>query len=257
MRRLLSMYARIGRVYWSWAPHLLLLAAIVFLPIGLVSALATEVDVEAIEIDSAIKVAALIGAIGAITATSLLGEVFYSGAIAIGLTHPEDQHRPPMLAMARRINYRRLIVIDIVYVAMVLLGLVAFIVPGVLLFIYLGLAGPVVEIEERTIRQAFRRSLSLVRGNFWFVFFVLAPIEILGDVVGEYLGHLVHELFADTFVGTWLAETVASSVLSPLFAVAVVLLTLDLIHRKDGDGPTLRRRPGRVDPAVADPAVAA
>lgn len=245
------MYARIGRVYWSWAPHLLLLAAIVFLPIGLVSALATEVDLNSINVDSAIKAAALVGAIGAITATSLLGEVFYSGAIAIGLTHPEHEERPPMLAMARRINFLRLIVIDIVYVALVLLGLAALVVPGVLVFIYLSLAGPVVEIEERTIRQAFRRSLSLVRGNFWFVLFVLAPIEIAGDVVGEYLGHLIHDLFADSFVGTWLAETVSSSVLSPLFAVAVVLLTLDLIHRKDGDGPVLRRRPKRIEPAVA------
>ena len=251
MRRIISTYGRIGRVYISWAPHLLLLAAIVFLPIGLVSALATEIEVDSLSIDSAIKVAALVGVIGAITATSLLGEVFYSGAIAIGLTHPEHEERPPMRAMARRINYRRLIVIDIVYVVLVLIGLAALVIPGVLVFIYLGLAGPVVEIEERTIRQAFRRSLSLVRGNFWFVFFVLAPIEIAGDVVGEFLGHLVHELLGESFLGTWLAETVASSVLSPLYAVAVVLITIELIHRKDGDGPTLRRRPGKVERPVA------
>jgi hypothetical protein len=251
LRELASFYVRIVRVYWSWAPTLLLLAAIVFLPLGLIGAVATEIDVESIDLDSAIKVAALIGAIGAVTATSLLGEVFYSGAIAIGLTHPEHEHPPKLREIARRINYRRLIVIDILYVALVLLGMVAFIIPGVLIFVYLGLAGPVVEIEERTVRQAFRRSFELVHGRFWFVFLVLAPIEILGDAVGEYLGHAIHELFADSFLGTWLAESASSSVLSPLFAVAVVLLTLDLIERKDGSAPTLKRKPAPIPPVPA------
>lgn len=251
LRELGSFYLRIVRVYWSWAPTLLLLAAIVFLPLGLIGAIATEIDIDTANIDSALEVAALIGAIGAITATSLLGEVFYSGAIAIGLTHPEHEHPPKLREMARRINYRRLIVIDILYVALVLLGMAALIVPGVLVFVYLGLAGPVVEIEERTIRGALRRSFELVRGRFWFVFWVLAPIEILGDTVGEYLGHLIHEVLSDSFVGTWLAETASSSVLSPLFAVAVVLLTLDLIERKDGTAPKLKRQPAPIAPVPA------
>lgn len=253
VRKLGSMYARIGRVYWSWAPTLLLLAAIVFLPLGLVGAVATEIDLDSIDVDSAAELAVLIGAIGAITATSLLGEVFYSGAIAISLTHPAHDHPPKLREIARRVNYRRLIVIDIVYVALVLVGLAAFLIPGLLIFIYLGLAGPVVEIEERTIRQAFRRSLSLVRGNFWLVFFVLAPVEIAGDVIGEYLGHLIHEALYDHFIGTWLAETVSSSVLSPIYAVAVVLLTLDLIEQKDGTAPALKHQPA----PVAKPAVSA
>jgi hypothetical protein len=251
LRELGLFYMRIVRVYWSWAPTLLLLAAIVFLPLGLIGAIATEIEIDPDNVDNALEVAALVGAIGAITATSLLGEVFYSGAIAIGLTHPEHEHPPRLREIARRINYRRLIVIDLLYVALVLLGMAALIVPGVLVFVYLGLAGPVVEIEERTIRGAFRRSIELVRGRFWFVFFVLAPIEILGDAVGEYLGHLIHDVLADSFVGTWLAETVSSSVLSPLFAVAVVLLTLDLIERRDGSAPTLKRKPAPVAPVPA------
>ena len=250
MRRLLSIYARIGRVYWSWAPTLLLLAAIVFLPLGLLGALASEVDVDSLSIDSAAKVAALAGAVTAGTATSLIGEVFYSGAIAIGLTHPKDEKPPSLREIARRINYKRLIAIDIVYVALVLLGMLAFLVPGVLIFVYLGLAGPVVEIEERTVRQALRRSYELVRGSFWLVFFVLAPIEIAGDLVGEYLGHLVHDLLGESFLGSWLAETVSSSVLSPLFAVAAVLLTLELIERRDGSAPALKHQPSPGEPAV-------
>jgi len=143
-RKLVSMYARIGRVYWSSAPTLLLLAAIAFLPLGLIGAIATEIDLDSIEVDSAAELAALVGAIGAVTATSLLGEVFYSGAIAIGLTHPEHEHPPKLREIARRISYRRLIIIDLLYVGLVLAGLAAFVIPGVLVLIYLGLAGPVV-----------------------------------------------------------------------------------------------------------------
>lgn len=249
LRELAALYLRIGRVYVSWFPTLMLLAAIVFLPLGLLGALAAQVEVDALDLDSALKVAALLGAISAIAATSLLGEVFYSGAIAIGLTHPRHEHPPKLREMARRINYRRLIVIDLIYVVLVLAGLAALIVPGVLAFIYLGLSGPVVEIEERTVRQALRRSFDLVRGNFWLVFFVLVPIELLGEALGEFLGEGIHQL-SHGFLGEWLAETVSSSVLSPLFAVACVLLTLELIHRRDGEAPPLKHQPAPVEPAV-------
>jgi hypothetical protein len=250
LRELASLYARIFRVYVAWFPTLMLLAAIVFLPLGLLGALTDQIDTSSISIDSIGKVAALIGLITAVSATSLLGEVFYSGAIAIGLTHARDQHPPKLREIARRINYRRLIVIDILYVALVILGLAALVLPGVLLFIYIGLAGPVVEIEERTIRQAFRRSFDLVRGNFWLVFLVLAPIEIVGEALGEFLGEAIHELIHG-FIGDWLAETVSSSVLSPLFAVAIVLLTLELIHRRDGSAPPLKHRPQPVESTVS------
>jgi hypothetical protein len=248
LRRLGSVYARIGRVYWSWLPTLLLLAVIVFLPLGLIDAISTELDVESMDLDSGIKIAALIGAIGALTATSLLGEVFYSGAIAIGLTHPENERPPGLREMARRINYKRLILIDLIYVLLVVVGLLAFVVPGALAFVYFGLAGPVVEIEKRTVRDALRRSVSLVRGSFWLVFLVLVPIEVVGDGIGEFCGHQVHDLLGDSFFATWIAESVATSIFSPLFAVAVVLLTLDLIKRKDGSAPTLNRRPGPKTP---------
>ncbi len=251
MRRLLAIYARIGRVYWAWLPTLLLLAAIVFLPLGLIASLAVEIELSSFGFGSVWTVALLGGAIMALVATSLLGEVFFSGAIAIGLTQPQHERPPRLREIARRINYRRLIVVDVLYVALVVLGMVALVIPGMLAFVYLGLAGPVVEIEDRTVRQALRRSLQLVRGNFWLVLLVLAPIQIAGEVAGEFLGHLVHEALGDTFLGSWLAETVSSSVLSPIFAVACVLLTLELIDRKDGSAPTLRHQPAPVEMAAS------
>jgi hypothetical protein len=235
-RRLGSFYGRIASTYRSKAGSLLLLATIVFIPIGFLDALTAGVDVETLDPGSLIKLAAAIGAVAAITMTGLLGEVFYSGAVAVSLTHPAHEKAPSIAEVARRLDYRRLILVDIAYVALVIVGLVAFFIPGILVFVWFGLAGPVVELEGRPVVAALRRSASLVRHNFWLVFLVLAPVELVGDAVGELVGHLVHGALGDTFFATWMAESAANIVFTPVFAVAAVLLTLDLIAAKDGAG---------------------
>ncbi|HEV2726877.1 MAG TPA: hypothetical protein VGV34_01210, partial [Solirubrobacterales bacterium] len=173
------------------------------------------------------------------------GEVFFSGAIAVSLTHARGEKPPSLREIARRLNYGRLIAVDLLFVAIVAVGLVLGLIPGVLAFIWLALAGPVVEIEERSALGALKRSLQLVRGSFWLVFLVIAPIEIAGDAIGSGLAALVHEALGHTFVATWLAEALADAALSPVFAVAAVLLTVDLIAEKDGESaaPPLRSAP--------------
>lgn len=242
-RKLASLYARIGRTYWSWAPSLLLLGAIVFIPLGLLDALAITVDVDSLDLTSGIKIAALVVAVGALTATSLLGEVFYSGAVAISLTHPDGDRPPSVREIARRLKYGRLIAVDLVYVLIVAVGLLLLFVPGVLAFVWLGLAGPIVEIEDRSVRGALARSWHLVRGNFWLVFLILAPVEIVGDAVGEGIGELIHGALGDSLLATWLAESLSNIAFAPVFAVAAVLLTLELIREKDGAGPRLNSAP--------------
>ncbi|MGV1048439.1 MAG: hypothetical protein ACOYD4_07945 [Solirubrobacterales bacterium] len=244
LRRLGASYARIGRTYRSWAPAILLLAVVVFVPLGLLDALALQVDVESLDLDSGLKLAALVAAVAVVTTTGLLGEVFFAGAVAISLTYPEHDRPPPLSHIARRLNYRRLIVVDVLYVVMVVIGLVLLVVPGALVFVLFGLAGPAVELEERTVRGAFARSFQLVRTDFWLVFWVLVPIELVGDALGEGIVHLAHDLLGDTFLASWLAEAASNTILSPLFAVAAVLLTVELINRKDGSGPRLNSAPG-------------
>lgn len=250
LRKLGSIYADIGRTYWSWGPSLLLLAAIVFIPLGLLDSVSATLDVDSLNLDSGVKIAALIAAVSALTATSLIGEVFYSGAVAISLTHPRHERPPSLREIARRLDYRRLIAVDIAYVLIVVVGLLLFLVPGVLAFVWFGLAGPVVELEKHSVRGALRRSWQLVRGSFWLVLLVLGPIEIVGDAGGELLGEAVHNVLGHTFFATWLADFVANVFLTPVFAVAAVLLTLDLIAEKDGSGPQLNPRPAP-EPAPA------
>jgi thiamine transporter ThiT len=113
-------------------------------------------------------------------------------------------------------------------------------VPGVAAFVLLGLAGPAVELEERTVGGAFARSFRLVRSDFWLVFWVLIPIELAGDVLGSFAEHLAHDLLGDHFFSTWLSESVTNILFSPVFAIAAVLLTTRLITALDGSGPRIR-----------------
>jgi hypothetical protein len=246
--RVASLYLGIARTYRAWGSSILVLALAVFVPLGLIDSLVANVDVDALDLSSGIKVFAVILAVGAITTTGLLGEVFFSGAVAVSLTNPEHERPPRVREIARRLRYGRLIAVDIVYVVIVAAGLLLFVVPGALAFVWLGLAGPVVELEERTVRGSLRRSWQLVRGNFWFVFWVLVPVEIVGDALGEAVGGLVHSVLGHSFWAGWVAESLSNVVLSPIFAIAAVLLAIELIAARDGDGPRLNRSP---EPVVA------
>ena len=71
--------------------------------------------------------------------------------------------------MARELRYARPIAIDLIYVVLVAVGVLLLVVPGVLAFVLLGLAGPAVELEDRSVRGALVRSFRLVRTDFWLV----------------------------------------------------------------------------------------
>ncbi len=239
---LLSIYARIGRTYWRWAPSLLLLAVVVFIPLGFLHAITVNADVGSLGFSAGFKLLAAIAAVLAIAATGLIGEVFYTGAVAISLTRPRDGRPPSLREIATTIDYGTLVAVDLIYGALVAVGLVAFFVPGILAFVWLGLAAPVVEIEHRGIRAAFRRSVRLVRGRFWLVALVLIPLEIAGDGLTEWIGSLTHDLFASELLSEWLADLLANVAFTPFYAVAAVLLTVDLIREKGG-GAELHSEP--------------
>lgn len=239
-RRVAATYAGIWRIYRDWWGAILVLGVVVFVPLGLLDAAAAQVDVDSLDLDSGIKVFALVATAGAVATTGLLGEVFFAGAIALSLTHPEGDRPPPLRHLARRISYGRLIVLDIAYVVVVAIGLLLLVAPGVAAFVLLGLAGPAVELEHRTVRGAFARSFRLVRGDFWLVFWVLVPIELVGDGLGSAAEQLSHHLLGESFWATWLSEAVTNILLSPAFAIAAVLLATRLISAVEGSGPQVR-----------------
>jgi ABC-type sugar transport system permease subunit len=254
--QLTSIYARIGRTYWHWAPSLLLLALVVFIPLGLIHAAAFEADLSALDLGDGLAVLAIAGAVLALAATGLVGEIFYTGAVSILLTHPHDGRPPSLREIAGMVKYKPLIAIDLLYGAMVAVGLVLFFFPGVLVFVWLGLAAPVVEIEHRGVRDAFQRSVRLVRHKFWIVALVLIPIELVGDGLTAVAADATHGLFASELLCEWLADIVANVAFTPFYAVAAVLLTVDLIREK-GDSVELHATPAAHRSPAGKPGAAA
>jgi len=240
---ILSVYAGIGRTYARWAPSLLLLALIVFIPLGLIHALAVHAEIGSFDVDSVVEITAAAVAVIALAVTGLIGEVFYTGAVAISLTHPHDGRPPTLRETAHMVDYGPLIAIDLIYGVAVALGLVFFVVPGILAFVWLGLAAPVVEIEHRGVRAALARSVRLVRGKFLVVAAVMIPIEIVGDGLTSIATVLTHDLLGETLLSEWLADVLSNLAFTPFFAVAAVLLTVDRIREKEGAVVELHSKP--------------
>jgi len=240
---LVSIYVRIGRTYLRWAPSLLLLAVVVFIPIGLVHAITIDADIGSLDLSGGLKLVAAAAALLALTATGLVGEVFYTGAVAISLTHSREGRPPSLRQIASMVNYGPLIAVDLIYSALVSVGFVFFFAPGVLVYVWLGLAAPVVEIERRGIRASFARSARLVRGKFWVVALVLIPIEIAGDVLTDIATSLTHGLLASELLCEWMADVLFNVAFTPFYAVAAVLLTVDRIGSVDGGVVELHSKP--------------
>jgi hypothetical protein len=75
---------------------------------------------------------------------------------------------------------------------------------------------------------------------------VLIPVEIVGDAANDALVGAAHNLVGHGLLAAWVGESVGNIVTAPVASVAIVLLTLDLIHHRDGDAPRLKRRPDAV-----------
>jgi hypothetical protein len=224
-----GIYARTARIYWRRAGYLLILGVAVFVPLGLLDSLANqagEIDAGNVDELSGLGNIALATGFIAQAITSLLGEVFYAGAVALALAGDEGSDPPSLGSVARRLAYLRLIAVDIIFGVAVVIGLVALIIPGIVLFTWFALAGPVVELEGAGVRAAFRRSRQLVRGRFWTVLLVLLPITLASEALSSASLELVHLVIHSPFLSDWVGEAIANIALSPFYAVAAVLMTL-------------------------------
>jgi hypothetical protein len=140
---------------------------------------------------------------------SVLGAVFLSGFLCriVGQIENGDK-RPSLWPVARSLPWSRLIRADLLVFVLVVLGVIALVIPGLILFCLYSLAGPVIEIENRPVWAALRRSAHLVRPHFWWVALIAAvplllPIrlQVGGDEQGSHgVGHIVEEIVVHGFV---------------------------------------------------------
>jgi hypothetical protein len=113
----------------------------------------------------------------------------------------------------------------------VFLGVLAFIVPGLILLTQWAVAAPVVVIEKRTAIEAIGRSRQLVRGHGWQVFSVLVVTLMIVLIADAVLGAAAASI-SDTRGAFAIANFVARVLTGPIFALASAVLYLELLKLK-------------------------
>ena len=123
----------------------------------------------------------------------------------------------------------RLAAADVLLALATLVGLVLFVVPGVVLFTLWSLVGPVITIEDRSVFSAFRRSWRLVGSSFWLtLFLVTVPLQVEQAVL-----HAIHyaELFDHPAIPAFLLNGLLGSIIGSVVGLIEVVLAYDLIAR--------------------------
>jgi hypothetical protein len=163
---------------------------------------------------------------------AMVGVVVYAGILdkVVGA----HLHGHPDLSLRevwRALPLRRLVVADALLTIATLVGLALFVVPGVVLFTLWSLVGPVITIEDRSVRSAFRRSWELVRGCFWLTFgLVTLPLKVEQAVL-----HAIHytELFEHPLVPAFLFNGLLGMLVGSVVGLVEVVLAYELIARKN------------------------
>jgi hypothetical protein len=238
--------------YRGQAVPLVVVAVVVFVPLGLLDAL--DDTLESADLEDLGELAALGVAAATLLhqTTALLGEVFFAGVVAVIVSEARGDRHRSIGELIRSIRYGRLIAIDLLFAAVVSIGFVLLVVPGILLATWLALAPAAAELEHRGVLDSFRRSRALVHGRFWTVFWVLIPVSVAGDALSTAAQSGSLSALGKTFVGDWVGSVLAGLLVSPLYAVAVVVLFYELRDRKrragEGHGASAPRNAAVIGP---------
>jgi hypothetical protein len=115
---------------------------------------------------------------------SLLGAVFLSGFLCrlVGEADKTDE-RPTVGRVMRTLAWGRLVGADLLVTLLVVIGLIALVIPGLIAVNLFAIVGPVIDLEDVSVRAALRRSAHLVRQHFWKVaLLVTLPVAIASEI---------------------------------------------------------------------------
>jgi hypothetical protein len=103
----------------------------------------------------------------------------------------------------------------------VAVGLVLFIVPGLILLTWWCLIVPVIVLEGKHVGESFSRSRELVRGHGWTVFGIVVVTAILSAIASGIIQAI--SSFLGSFLRYWIGGAVANAIVGPFFAIALTL----------------------------------
>jgi hypothetical protein len=120
----------------------------------------------------------LTGFLLAVTFIRFLGEVVFSGFLdmAVGDSYFRDEERS-LMHVIRDLPWVPLVIVDFAVVTAAVIGLALFVIPGILVYTFWGLAGPVVVQERRRARDSLRRTYQISR-PYWRLVILLVVIPL-------------------------------------------------------------------------------
>ena len=189
------------------------------------------------------------------SSVSLLGVVFLSGFLARLVGEAEHgRAQPRVTEVLRTLPWGRLIRGDLLVVLVVVVGLLALVIPGLIAMAYLAVVGPVIEIENRPAVAALRRSVHLVRQRVWAVVLLATLPTIAASQIPTTFPHPASTGSVLVFVGLRAGEALAEAALA-LLAVELCywLIELDAASPAAGLSARNQRRPEAAPPDSGRP----
>ena len=213
-----------------WGP-LVVVGLLVFIPVGLLDVINHHVEAEDFESVGNTEAFGIFAVGLSQSITALLGEVLFAGVVAAAVSETQGGKLPTIGQLARTLPYMTVILITILFSVGLALTLLLLIVPGIFFFGRFVLAAPVAKIEHLGVRASFGRSRQLSKGHMGLVLLILLPIGIAGQILSELAVAGVGDLLGDSFAGEWIGATLSEGISAPLWALAAVSLSYELIER--------------------------
>jgi hypothetical protein len=211
------------KAHWR---HLLTISFIVYIGIALISLLLTLILVNWLAglLAAAISLVALFWVQGALVKAV---EDVRDGRADLPLGETFARVRPQLSAI---------VVGGILAGIGVFLGLLLFIVPGLLLMTWWVLLIPVIVLEQRRAGEAFGRSRELVRGYGWGVFGVIVLTILL--LLGFSIVLAIVLAPFDEWLQSFLSNVISGTLTAPFIAVTWTILYYRLRGTKEAPAPT-------------------
>jgi hypothetical protein len=192
-------------------------------------------------LDQADVTTAVVGALSTST-LSLLGAVFLSGflcRLVSSTEHGATEHGKTGQAadgsrirdVLRSLPWGSLILADLLATLIIVVGLVALIIPGLIAITLLAVVGPVIELEHRSALAGLRRCVHLVRPHFWPVAaFATLPLLLANGIVA----FLPDPSGTTDVVTTLVVRSVGEGILESVVGLLLVELCYRLIAADRG-----------------------
>ncbi len=162
---------------------------------------------------------------------STLGLTFYSGMLE-RLVGSVERGEPaqPVLVVLRSLPWLRLLAAEAILVVIGAVTSLFFIIPGLIVGTLFALVGPLINLLDASVPEAFRRSLKLVWPHFMLVFcFISLPLAVEHEVVVLVAELIPHEHIWAVFLTTF--------ILGDFFGMALGLMEVTLAERLVSGAP--------------------